>query len=244
MKKILILIIISALSCSAWAQKSRIDSMAVYLLQRSSINLQYLDACSFTSQVTYDVWTEDLGLVKHSYTDDVSIQFPDKMAVRSEGDKGRKQMVYDGKKFCIYSYNNNTYVQIDAPASVIEMIYMVSSYYGIEFSAADFFYPTFVDDILATSGHLYYLGLTQIDNKWCHHIAGTDMSGSNFQFWISDDQHFLPIKMVIVYGKEKGSPQYEAVYKNWVLNPVLSFTLFEFTPPPQASITKLTPLSK
>ena len=53
------------------------------------------------------------------------------------------------------------------------MIDTVNKMYGIDFPAADFFYPSFVDDLLAESKTLMYLGMTKVDGKDCYHIAGT-----------------------------------------------------------------------
>ncbi len=222
-----------------YAQKQRVDSLAVYILNRAAANIQSLSSCSYTAHMTYDVLTPDLGLVKHSYTDKVSLDFPDKMYIESSGDKGHRVMIYNKDKFSLYSYDNNTYVEVLAPETIIGAIHAINNNYGIEFPAADFFYPTFVDDILATGGSLVYLGTTWINGRECHHIAGTDTKQTGFQFWITDIQ-FFPVKMAMVYGSEKGSPQYEAMYTDWVLNPVFPIALFEFAPPPSASKTKLT----
>ncbi len=223
--------------------QQRVDSLAAYVLDRAVERIQNLVSCTYTAHITYDVSTADLGLVKHSYTDKVSMRFPDKMLITSTGDKGRRLMAYNGKKFYLYSYVNHNYVEVTAPETILGTIHAINNNYGIEFPAADFFYPTFTDDIIATGGSLIYLGTTWVGDKECHHIAGMDTKGTGFQFWITDIQ-FLPVKMVMVYGSEKGGPQYEAIYTDWVLNPVLSDSMFEFIPPPSASKTKLTPVAQ
>ncbi len=237
-KKLILFWVGVAFAGSVYAQTPRIDSLAVFILDRAAVGLQNLTACSFTASITYDVMTTDLGLVKHSYIDKIVMRFPDKMQAKTTGDKGRRIMVYDGEKFWSYSYDRNNYAEARAPESIIAAIHTLHADYGIEFPAADFFYPTFTDDIIATGGNLIYLGTTQVDGKECHHIAGLDPKGTGFQFWIADES-FLPAKMILVYGSEKGSPQYEATYTDWVLNPVLSDTMFEFVPPPAAVKTKL-----
>jgi hypothetical protein len=138
--------------------------------------------------------------------------------------------------------DKNQYGQIEAPVNVVEMIDTVNKLYGIEFPAADFFYPTFVDDILADSRTLVYLGLTKVDNKECFHIAGTTPD-KTFQFWIADDAFTLPIKMVIVYTNKDMHPQYEATLSEWQINPSLPEALFTFTVPHRARKVKLMPLT-
>ncbi len=102
----------------------------------------------------------------------------------------------------------------------MEMIDTVNKLYNIDFPAADFFYPSFVDDILSESKNLIYLGMTKVDGKDCFHIAGT-VADKTFQFWVSDDALNLPMKMVIVYTNRDMNPQYEAVLSDWQINPVL-----------------------
>ena len=112
----------------------------------------------------------------------------------------------------------------------------------IEFPAADFLYPTFVDDILSESKTLVYLGLTKVDGKDCFHIAGATRD-KTYQFWISDDAFTLPMKMVIVYTAKEMNPQYEAVLSDWQVNPNLPDALFQFTIPHRARKVKLMPLA-
>jgi len=122
------------------------------------------------------------------------------------------------------------------------MIDTVNKLYGIEFPAADFFYPTFVDDILGDSKTLVYLGLTKVGNRECYHVAGTT-SDKTFQFWIADDAFTLPIKMVIIYTNKEEHPQYEATLSDWQINPSLPDALFTFTVPHRARKVKLMPLT-
>ncbi|KIC01612.1 hypothetical protein OA88_13055 [Flavobacterium sp. JRM] len=242
-RKFLFLIGFLMMVISTNAQTQRIDSTAVYLLSRTTETMQDIKSCSFTAVTTYDILTNNLGLVKHAIIDKVAIKFPEKMKVNSTGDKGNRALLYNGQSLNYYSYDNNTYATTAAPNSVIETIDDVSKKYGIEFSAADFFYPSFVSDIQSSSEDLVFLGKTTIDGKECFHIAGRDKTKS-FQFWIANDDLFLPLKMVIIYTDQKESPQFEAVYKDWVINADLPDTLFEFKAPPKATKTKFAPREK
>jgi hypothetical protein len=163
------------------------------------------------------------------------------MLLRSEGDKGSRYFLFNGKNLSYYSLDRNQYSQIETPASLIEMIDTVNKLYGIEFPIADFFYPSFVDDILAESKNLMYLGLTRIDGKECFHIAGT-AADKSFQFWVSNDAFYLPMKIVIVYTNKEMNPQYEAVLSNWQVNPNLPDAIFQFTPPVRSKQVRMLPL--
>ena len=156
------------------AQTRRIDTVAVAILDKMSAMIGELSSCSVDIRSNYDISSKELGLIKHSDEQQLFIHGPNQLLLKSEGDQGSRDFYFDGKTLTYYSMDKNQYGQIDAPLNVVEMIDTVNKLYGIEFPAADFFYPTFVDDILADSKTLVYLGLTKIDNKECYHIAGTD----------------------------------------------------------------------
>jgi hypothetical protein len=223
-------------------QVRRIDTVAVAILDKMSAVIGDLSSCSVTIKSNYDITSKELGLIKHSDEQQLFVHGSDKMLVKSDGDRGSRDFYFDGTKLSYYSLDKNQYGQIDASMSLVEMIDTVSKLYGIEFPAADFLYPSFVDDILSESRELVYLGLTKVDGKECYHIAGR-ASDKTFQFWISNDAYTLPLKMVIVYTNQEMNPQYEAVLSDWQVNPNLPDALFTFTIPHRAQRVKLVPLA-
>jgi hypothetical protein len=241
--KFIFAIVVVILSAQVQAQSPRIDTVAVSILDRMSAMIGDLGSCSVTVRSNYDIHNKSLGLVKHSDEEQLFLHGPNKLLVRSEGDKGSRDFFFNGQTLSYYSLDKNQYGQIQAPASTImEMIDTVNRMYGIEFPVADFFYPSFVDDILSESKQLVYLGITKIDGKECFHIAGTAID-KTFQFWIANDAYYLPMKVVIVYTSKEMNPQFEAVLTNWQVNPNLPDALFEFAAPMKAKKIKLVSLS-
>src|SRR4030095_16912581 len=216
---------------------AQIDSAAVVILDSMSNVVTELESCSFMLKTEYDIYNTQLGLIKHSDNAKVYLKAPDKMLVNRRGDKGIKDFYYDGKNFIYYSADNNQYATLPAPPTIMETIDSISSYYGVEFPAADIFYTDLVDTILAKSDILTYLGETEIDDKICFHIAGTTDEMS-YQIFVADDGSFLPVKMIIVYTGSTGNPQYEAIFKDWSLNPVLEDAMFDFVIPSGAEKIK------
>ena len=227
----LVVIILSGVQVKAQAKASvpvrRIDTVAVAILDRMSKVIGELSSCSFTIKANYDISSKNLGLIKHSDEEQLFLHGPDKLLWKTDGDRGSRDFYFDGKMLSYYSHDKNQYGQIDAPMTIVEMIDTVNKLYGIDFPAADFLYPSFVDDILTESKELVYLGLTRVDGKDCFHIAGMAQD-KTFQFWISDDAYSLPVKMVIVYTSREMNPQYEAVLTDWQVNPNLPDALFDF----------------
>jgi hypothetical protein len=241
-KRLLSVFLICALTIQLKAQAPRIDTVAVSLLDRMSATIGDLSSCSVTIHSNYDINSRLLGLVKHSDDQQLYLHGSDKLMLHSEGDKGSKDLFYDGKTLSYYSVDQNQYGQVPAPGAVMEMIDTVNKLYGIDFPIADFFYPTFVDDILGESIELRYLGLTKVNGKECFHIAGT-AKDKTFQFWIANDAFYLPLKVVIVYTSKEMNPQYEATLSEWQINPSLPESIFTFSPPFKARKIKMIPLS-
>lgn len=242
-KKLLFVILFGVIAAGHLrAQTRRIDTVAVAILDKMSAMIGELSSASVTIRSNYDVSSKELGLIKHSDDQQMFLKGPSELLLKSEGDQGARDFYFDGRTLSYYSMDKNQYGQIEAPLSLVEMIDTVNKLYGIEFPAADFLYPAFVDDILNDSKTLVYLGLTKVDGKDCYHIAGTT-NNKTYQFWISDDAFTLPMKMVIIYTAKEMSPQYEAVLSDWKVNPQLPDALFNFTIPHRARKVKLVPLS-
>lgn len=224
------------------AQTIKIDSTAVFILDRMSVILGELKSCIVTIRSNYDVNSQDLGLVKHSEEAHLYMSGPDKLFVGLEGLKGDRHYIYNGKTYSYYSATKNHYAQIDAPSNSIAMIDSLNKNYGVVFPAADFLYPTYVDDILAEANNLELLGMTKIDGKNCFHIAGMTKERT-FQFWISDAPIYLPVKFQIAYINKPFNPQFEEYYTDWQINTILPDGIFEFVIPPNAKKIKMTLLS-
>jgi hypothetical protein len=242
-KKLLLIITISVLTTQLKAQSFKIDTVAVSILDEMSAVIGDMNSCSVTVKSNYDVNSHRLGLIKRSNEEQVYLQGPDKLLIRSEGDRGSRSFYYNGKTLSYYSLDKNQFAEIETLPTIVSMIDTVNKMYGIDFPAADFLYPSFVDDILADAKNLVYLGITKVDGKECFHIAGTT-DDKTFQFWISNDAFYLPVKVVIVYTKKELNPQYEAILCDWKINPVFPDALFQFKAPPKAKKIKLLRVSR
>ncbi|MBK8551639.1 MAG: DUF2092 domain-containing protein [Ignavibacteria bacterium] len=212
---------------------AQIDSAAIAILDKVSFSVGNLQSCSLTLKTENDILDSRLGLVTHSETADVYLKAPDKLYVSKSGDKGNKEFFYDGKTFTYYSKDNNVYSSIPAPPTIIQTIDSIHNTFGIDFPAADFFYPYFVDDLLKVSNNLAYLGVTSVNNKKCFHLAGTTLDVT-YQIWIADDGTFLPVKLSIVSVNNISDRNYSALYENWSLNPALQNSMFDFNAPADA----------
>jgi len=217
---------------------SQYDTVAVAILDSMSDRISKLETCSFKYYSEFDKVSEEYGLITHSEFGTFYLKGPDKLYIEKKGDRGHNKFFYNGNIFLLYSVNKNQYASLMTSMTLIEFIDSVSSYYGVEFPGVDVFYPDFVDNILENSNNLISLGLTMVGEQECYHIAGTadDMT---FQFWITSDGKYLPMKMMIDYILKPQTPRYRIVYADWKLDEPLNDVMFEFTPPLDAVKIKI-----
>jgi len=215
------------------AQSPKIDPIAIAILDHMGDVIGELESCTFSLSTFEDIIDPDFGLIKLNKEEDVIFKGPNKMLVHIDGDKGKKGYWYNGKHVVYYSYTENNYVTIEAPDNTLATIDSIHTNYGITFPAADFFYPSYTDDLLKDFKTIQFLGRKTIDNEDCLHIKATNAT-MEIQFWISNDNYKLPKKYLIVY-KNKDNMQFEATFNNWELNSNVPDAIFEFTPPAKAA---------
>jgi hypothetical protein len=241
MKKLLLIFIGLAVSISAWAQTPRVDSVALMILNHMSDIIGDLNSCSFKLQTSVDVIDYDFGTIKQTGTDEVSMVGPDKMLVHSYGDKGHQGYWYNGEQVAYYSFSENNYATVAAQPDILSTIDSLNMNYNIDFPAADFFYPTFTDDILSQYPNILFAGIKNVAGQECFHVIVSNQQ-QTIQFWIANNAYSLPEKFVITY-KNHENMQYEATFSDWKLNPEIPEAVFEFLPPPNANRITLLPVT-
>ena len=214
------------------------DSIAVDILDSLSDRISDLETCSFKYYSEFDKISDDYGLITHSEFGKFYLKGPDKLYIEKKGDKGHRKFFYNGNTFLLYSIDKNQFASMPAEMTLIEFIDSVSSTYGIEFPGSDVFYPDFVDNILENSDNLICLGLTMVGEEECYHIAGS-AEDITFQFWVSSDGKYLPMKMMIDYILKPETPRYRIVFADWKLDEPMDDAMFEFTPPADAVKIKI-----
>lgn len=232
---ILTLILFTTITSKSYAQY---DSIAIAILDSVSDKISLLETCSYDFDSEYDISNKEYGLITHTEIGTVYLKGPDKLSIERKGDRGHRRFFYDGKTYSLYSFDKNQYATAPATMSIIELVDSLSSYFGVEVPGIDIFYPDFVDNLLATSNNLIFLGNTVIEEKNCYHIAGAtdDMT---YQFWIKIDSPGLPLKMSIVYINKPEKPRYAIRFLNWKLNEDINDSTFVFSAPEGSKQIKL-----
>lgn len=240
MKKTFLVLLSIIIPFIGSAQEKKIDSTAVFILDHMSEVIGQLESCRYQITTSMDHPSTEVEYEKDFTESEVFLQGPDKLLIHSKGKHGHRGFYYDGELFTHYSYSENNYTTVEAPSTIISMIDTINSQYGVDFPAADFFYPTFTDDLLENFDKLVFLGNKYVEGKDCFHIAATN-DKLNVQLWVANDAMNMPVKMLIIHNDQPHSPQYEATFTSWEFNPVLPSSIFSFTPPPGARLIAILP---
>ena len=228
------------ISFQASATATKVDSVAVMILDRMSYVIGELSSCHLSLTTQNDVIDPGNGLVSHFGSHQIYFDGSDRMLTQSYTDKGHRATWYNGETLIYFSYDENNYAVIETPPTSLETIETINENFGIEFPASDFFYPTFTDDLINCNDQVVYVGNSVVDGKDCFHILASN-SETVTQLWIANDAIGLPVKMMIKTKKDGQSLEYEATYTDWEINPELPLSIFEFTPPPGARAVAIQP---
>lgn len=232
----LILTSVFLLSCTS-KDNNEYDTRAIESLDEMSQTIGNLSAASYTLNEFSIKADGSEKITEH----DVYLRGPDRMYIHSVGTNGNRSYWYDGETLSFYSYDKNVYAIIDAPDTIMEAIDFINDKYGIDFPAADFFYPDFTDDILANFDSLLFVGDESVDG-----IESTSVFATNdklaVQIWVTKDNP-LPLKLV-VEPKANDTGYYEITFSNFRSNPDLPDLMFEFEPPHDSESTELKPQNR
>jgi hypothetical protein len=240
MKNIFLSFLICFASITATSQVKTPDSTAINIFDKMSEVIGEFSSLSFTLDARNDEVNQDLGVITTFSQSKISFNGPNQLQIHSKSDKGHRGLWFEKDTLTYYSFKENNFVIIPSKSTTIDMIDDVHERYGIDFPAADFFSPTFTDDILANFDELKFVGLRQMCGTECFYILAKrdDMV---VQFWIANDALNLPVKAIITEKKEKETMQHEITFSDWDINPFLPNAMFQFQPPPSAKEISILP---
>ena len=204
------------------------DEQAIEALDKLSATMGDLTSCSF-SLSTEVVENKNNELTSSYRQNDVYMRGSDKMYFYINRDEFRKGFWYDGDQLAVFLYDKNQYDFIDAPNSIMETIDSLNKNVNVDFPAADFFYPTFTDDLIAQFDTIVALGTKPIDEVSCIEINATNQN-LDVYILIEEETH-LPKQLEIYYLGERKGESYFTTFSNFMHNPDLPDELFKFSPP-------------
>ena len=237
MKNKLLSVFLFFLIFMGYSQAKDIDSTAIFILDKMSDIIGDLESVSFGMETSIDHFDNNQNIETFYSNSTVSMVGPDKLLAITKGDKGNHSFWYNGSYLTYYSFDENNYVTLDAPDNILVMIDSMHVAYDFKFPAADFFYPSFTDDIIEQFDAVKYNGKRIVGGQECFYITGNS-ADTTVQLWVSNGSFNLPKRIVIIY-KNEGNRRYEATFTDWKLNPNIPASVFEFVPPPNSKLISI-----
>jgi len=215
------------------ADKSgEIDPQAMAALNRMNDYLKTLKAFKIHADVSKDELVDTNMKIQKSFSNEISVQLPDRLHANIAGDEQNLQFIYDGQTLTLYDAAGKHYATAPAPPTVARTLDAIRARYGIVFPLADFIQMSAQENLLQNITAAGYIGTSRIDGVECDHVA-IRQPDVDWQVWIEKGESPLPRKVVITTKTQPTQPQYIATLK-WDTTSSIDSNLFAFTPPADA----------
>jgi len=219
-----------ASSASPAATTLGIVPQADHILRSMSDYLQTAEEFSFRADIVYDSVSDAGHKLQYGGVAHISARRPDRLRVVYDGDERPRQVTIAGETFTMLDRDANVYFQAAVPPELGAAVDRVFETYGYSVPIADLLYPDPYDTLTGGVEAGFLVGRHVVAGTPCHHLAFSQ-GAIDWQIWIEAGPAPLPRKLVITYKDEPGSPQYNATFSEWDLEPGLSKDDFEFQPP-------------
>ena len=202
-----------------------LDGMSAYL---RTLKTYYVEAATATDDVLADGQTD-----QSTGKTVIVVQMPNKLFAETSSDRQSRTYVYDGKTFTLYARRAGYYATVPAPATLRELVDVLSDKYGIELPLTDLFLwgaPGWgTGEITAAVD----LGPAEVAGTTCQHYAFRQ-PGADWQIWIQKGDFPLPRRLVITTTDDDAKPRHMVNY-TWNLAPSVNDAAFTFTAPKGAN---------
>ena len=207
------------------SESARIDG----ILRQMSDFLTSAQSFGFTAHELIDE-VEEGQRIQYSNSRSMLVRRPDRIATEAYGDLVNRSVWYDGKSFTLLDREFNTYIQVPAPNSIDALLDQIEEQLEVVIPLGEVLSEDVYQALTPQIRQAEYLGLHQVRGIECHHIIFTQ-DDLDWQLWVEASSTPVPRKIVIVYKREPGIPQYSAVISEWDFTVATPDELFEFRPP-------------
>ncbi len=171
----------------------------------------------------------DGGTIDHLRQSDVYLRGNNNLYIYTTYDDVRRGYWFDGDTLSVFRFDENMYDATPAPSTTLTMIDSLHKRFKIDFAAADVFYPTLTDDMIAHFDSIFYLGAIDVNGISC---IGVNAVNPNLSATIFvDESTNLPVQLELYYRGTRMGEKYISFYQDWQLNPKLAEEMFKFSPP-------------
>ena len=186
--------------------RKQLKAMSDYLAGQKAISFGY--------DATYEVVTKDDQKLALVSSGDVVLNRPDKIRATRSGGFADVEFLFDGKTLTLLGKNAKSYVQIDAPGTVENLIDELREKFRRPLPAADLLLSNAYDELMLDVTDIKDLGSSKIGGVECDFLAFRKKD-VDFQIWIAQGARPYPCRYMITSRVVAGGPQYSIQVKDW-----------------------------
>jgi hypothetical protein len=204
---------------------------AMSLLTAMANNLAGLKSFTFKIRAGYDVVQTTGQKIEFGETRRITLARPSQLRVEEISSDGAIDLtLFDGSNVTVLNADSNVFAQTVQPGTIDDtLVYFVRDL-KMRMPLARLLTTRLPDDLPKRVTTIDYVESTDINGVPTHHLAGrTD--DVDFQYWVTEGDRPLPLRVVITYVNAPGQPQFWANFSDWDTSPKLKQTTFQFTPP-------------
>jgi len=216
---------------------------ALALLKPVAEKLSSTKAFRFKIESMVEVPSPMGQMINYFFNTEVEVERPNKLFARKRGDGPAFDVYYDGKKFSGVDEKLGLYAQMDAPATLDDLIPAVTEKTGMYFPFADVLYSDVYAKVSKDLTHAYWVDKSTVDGVVCDHLAFAG-PGIEWQIWVGPEQDPLPRRLAVTYVSMERQPRFLVTFSDWNLKPTLPANHFEFKQPAGAKLIQFRPLMR
>jgi hypothetical protein len=218
----------SAATAAAMTESQREASAILAAMGKYLAGLQ---SFTCTLRAGYEVVQSTGQKIEFGETRRVTMDRPNRLRVEEIASDGERDLaLFDGRNMTVFNADADVFARAPQPGNVDDaLVYFVRDL-RMRMPLALLLTTHLPSELAQRVRSVDYVESTDIYGVPTHHIAGRTDS-VDFQFWITEGEHALPLRVVLTYRQSAGEPQYWANFSDWHISPTLAKDAFEFTPP-------------
>ena len=181
--------------------------------------------------------------INYFFTTEVEAQRPNKLFARKRGDGPAFDVYYDGQKFSGVDEKLGVYAEMDAPATLDDLIPAVMEKTGMYFPFADVLYSDVYGTLTKGLTHAYWVDKSTVAGMECDHLAFA-APGIEWQIWVGPEKDPLPRRVAVTYVGMERQPRFLVTFSDWDLTSAVSAKDFEIKKPAGAMVIEFKPIKK
>ena len=204
---------------------------ALFALKRMSDFLAGQERFAMEAEIGWDTFQANGQRLEFGGTRKVTVRRPDHFRMDANSRDGRAtSILFDGERVSMDFPELQAYASVEKRAQIDE---------ALDYLTGDLGTPTPLSELIRrdlyaeVGGGIDYgliVGEETLAGKPCTHLAFRTHD-RDIQLWIEQAEHPLPVRLLITYRLEEGTPQFWAQFLRWQLGVEAPDELFAYSPP-------------